>query len=234
MLRRHLDIPLYDDSLRPLLCTHFDRAMDARGAHAVICRHGFGVTHRHNTIRNVLARHAFRAARLRCDLEVPHQLPDTARRPADLLVQPPPPAGSLSDRPTAYDVIVRSPYRSGSLSTAARDIAGAAEACDTKKLRTHARAVRDAYPLQSNAPLPLLEWYFVLLAFDTLGAPNARTISVLETLTQHVARRTSTTYGTAKLHLQQRLSFAIWSSVASATLARMPYHGAALSHIAQL
>ena len=235
MLRRHLDTPMFDDSIRPLLCIHCHRPMDARGDHATVCRHGFGLIHRHNIVRNVLARHAFRAAGLQCDFEVPFLLPDTARRPADLLVQPPaPPSGAPPDRPTAYDVTIRSPYRSGALSSAARNLAGAAEAGDTAKLSSHARAVRDAYHLQSDASLPPLDWAFVPLAIDTLGAPSARTTGVLETLAHLIARGTSSTYGTPKHRLQQRLSFAIWSSVASATLARMPYHGAALSHPAQV
>ena len=235
MLRRHLDTPVYDDSIHPLVCAHCHRSMDARGDHASICRHGFGVIHRLETVRNVLARYAFRAAGLQCDLEVPYMLPDTARCPADLLVQPTaPPAGAPPDRPTAYDITVRSPYRSGALSTAALNIAGAAEAGDTEKFSAHARAVRAVYHLQSDAPLPPLEWYFCPLAFDTLGAPSERTNSVLETLAHQIARRTSTSYGTAKLRLQQRLSFAIWSSVASATLSRMPCHDVALSHPAQV
>ena len=235
MLKRHLDTPVYDDSIIPLLCTHCQRPMDTRGDHAAMCRHGYGVVHRHNILRNALARHAFRAAGLRCDLEVPSLLPGTSHRPADLLVQPaPPPAGDLPDRPTAYDVTVRSPYQAAALSPAAQDLAGAAEAADNAKLRTHARTVREVFHLLPNAPLPTLDWHFVPLAFDTLGAPSARTTGVLETLSHRIARRTSTTYGSAKLRLSQRISFAIWSSVASATLAQMPYHDVALSCPAQV
>ena len=209
--------------------------MDARGDHAAICVTGFGAVHRHNTVRNLLSRYAFRAAGLSADLEVPFLLPGTAHRPADILVQPPtPPAGAPPERPVAYDVTIRSPYRRGSLSLAARGLAGAAEAAHVDKLRVHARIVRDAFHLQSDAPLPLLDWAFVPLAFDTLGAASARTMATLETIAHRISTRTCSSYGTAKLRLLQRISFAIWSSVASATLARMPYHGAALSSPAQV
>ncbi|CDF40212.1 unnamed protein product [Chondrus crispus] len=209
--------------------------MDARGDHAAICRHGFGVVHRHNTVRNLLARHAFRAAGLCCDLEVPSLLPNTANRPADILVQPAsPPSGALPDRPTAYDVTVRSPYCRSTMSLAAKGLAGAAEAADLDKLRVHSRTVRDAFHLQPDSPLPLLDWHFVPLAFDTLGATSSRTMAVLEYLAHRIANRTYSSYGTAKIRLLQRISFAVWSSLASATLSRMPYHGAALSSPAQV
>ena len=235
MLRRHSDSQVYDDSIQPLLCSHCRRPMDIRGDHAAMCRHGFGTVHRHNTVRNTLARHAFRAAGLSCDMEVAFLIPGTAHRPADLLVQPaPPPAGALPDRPTAYDVTVRSPYRVGALIQAARGIAGAAEVADADKLRTHGRIIRSALHREANAALPLLDWHFVPLTFDTLGAPSACSTSVLESLAHQIAIRTGTIFGTAKSRLSQRLSYAIWSSVASATVARMPYHGAALSCPAQV
>ena len=224
MLRRHLDTPVYDDSIKPLLCSHFRRPMDTRGDYAVLCRHGFGVVHRHNTVRNALSRHSFRAAGLQCDLEVPFFIPGTAHCPSDILFQPaPPPAGALPDRPTAYDVTIRSPYRAGALVPAAPHLAGAAEVADANKLRTRARIIRSARHLQSDATIPPLDWHFVPLAFDTLGAP------VLDSLAHQIAIRTGATLGTAKCRLSHRLGYAIWSSVAAATLARVPYHGPALS-----
>ncbi|CDF35682.1 unnamed protein product [Chondrus crispus] len=44
--------------------------------------------HRHNTLRNQLATHAFRVAGRACTLEVPFLIPNTNHRPADILVQP--------------------------------------------------------------------------------------------------------------------------------------------------
>ena len=124
---------------------------------------------------------------------------------------------------------MRSPYRAGALLIAARRIAGAAEVADADKLRAHARKVRAALHLEANADLPRLDWNFISLAFDTLGAPSARTTSVIVHLARQIANRTGTSFGTAKSRLSQRLSYTIWSSVASAIIARMPYHGSALS-----
>lgn len=235
MLRRHLDTPVYDDSRAPLQCSHCGRAMDKRGDHAANCKHGYGATHRHNIVRNTLARQAFRAAGLACDREVPFLIPGTAHRPADLLVQPSPPAaGALPDRPTAYDVTICNPYTAANMNSAARSIAGAAEGAHTRKLRTHDRILRAALHLQADDPLPPLDWHFVPLAFDTLGAWSTRTTAVLEHVAHQIALRSGCSFGIAKTRLAQRLSFAIWSSVAAATIARMPCHGSAPSYPPQV
>lgn len=184
--------------------------MDTRGDHAAMCNHGFGAVHRHNTVRNALGRHAFLAAGQHCDLEVPFLIPSTTHRPDDTLIQPaPPPASALPERRNAYDVIIHSPYLAGALVPAARRMAGAAEVAD--------------------AALRPLDWHFVPLAFDTLGAPSAHTVAELDSPAHQIAIRIGTTLGTAKSRLSQRLSYAIWSSVAAATLARMPFHGPASS-----
>ena len=230
MLRRHLDTPVYENSVAPLRCSHCQRVIDARGDHAANCKHGYGAVHRHNIVRNTLARQAFRAAGLACDCEVPFLIPGTAHRPADLLVQPaPPPASALRDHPTAYDVTFCNPYTAANLLSAARSIAGAADAAHTRKLRNHDRILRAALHLQSNAPIPPLEWYFVPLAFDTLDAWSAQTTAALDAVSQKIATRSRSTFGFAKTRLAQRLSYAIWSSVAAATIAHMPCHGSAPS-----
>ena len=102
------------------------------------------------------------------------------------------------------------------------------------RLRVHARIVREALHLPSEVPLPNLEWHFFSLAFDTLGVASDRTMEVLETMAHRIANHICSSYGTAKLRLLQRISFTIWSNVASATIARMPYHGAALSSPARV
>ena len=230
MLRRHLDTPVSDNSVVPPRFSHCQRVMDARGDHAANCKHGYGAVLRHNIVRNTLSRQAFRAAGLACDFEVPFLIPGTAHRPADLLVQPaPPPAGALPDHPTAYDLTVCNPYTAANLLSAARSIAGAADAAHTRKLRIHDRTLRAALHLQSNTPIPPLEWHFVPLAFDTLGAWSAQTTAVLDAVSQKIATRSGSTFGIAKTRLSQRLSYAIWSSVAAATIARMPCHGSAPS-----
>lgn len=204
--------------------------MDARGDDAANCKHGYGVMHRHNIVRNTHARHAFRAGGLQCDREVPLHISRTAYRPADLLVQPaPPPPGSIPDWPTAYDVTVRNPYTAALLHRATLSIAGAAVAAHTTKLRAHERTLRAVLHFDSTAPLPCLDYHFVPLDFGTLSTWSARTTAVLESIAPRIATGTGTTFGIAKLRLSQRISYAIRSSVASATLARMPYHGSALS-----
>ena len=56
MLRRQLDLPVYENSTPTLTCPHCHRRMNCRGDHATKCSHGFGFTHRHNTLRNSVAK----------------------------------------------------------------------------------------------------------------------------------------------------------------------------------
>lgn len=195
MLRRHLDIPVYDDSVRPLICSHCSKPMDSRGDHATICKHGFGVVHRHNTVRNTFARDVVKPAGMSYDFEVPLLLPNTHRRPADILVQPgPPAAGAPPDKSTAYDTTVRSPFRQGIIRKAALTRGGAAEAADAPKWSLHNRTLRDVYDVPAHLPLPDLDWQFVPLAFDTLGAPSTGTIAVINDFSRRISFRSASSY----------------------------------------
>ena len=170
MLRRHLDIPVYDDSVRPLICSHCSIPMDSRGDHDTIGKHGFGVVHHHNTVRNTLARNVVKPAGLSYDFEVPLLLLNAHRRPADLLVQLGPlAAGAPPEKSTGYDITVRSPFRQGIIRKAALTHAGAAEAADAARLCLHHRTLCDVYDVPAHLPLPDLDWQFVPLAFDTWG-----------------------------------------------------------------
>ena len=184
--------------------------MDPRGDHATKCKHGFGITHRHNSLRNCIARQLFKPSGLAYRLEVSFLIPDTAHRPADILVQAgPPPPGALPERPTAYDVTVRSPFRSGIINKAAKQRAGAAEAADADKVQTLNRTLRDALLIAATDPIPPLDWTFTPLAFDTLGAPSARTVSVIEVHAQKIAFRSCMSYAAAKSRIEQHLSYSI-------------------------
>ena len=198
--------------------------MDPMGDHASICKKGFGVVHRHNSVCNAFARHVLRPAGLAYSLEVPFLLPNSSRRPADILVQPTPPRpGERARKPTAYDITVRSPYIRSNIYEAAQSFAGAAELADKDKLRKHQQVVRNVQLANANRLPTELDWTFVPLAFDTLGAPSARTRAVIEEHAIKIAFRTPATPATIKLRLQQRLSYVVWSSVAAAAiLARMP------------
>ena len=227
MLRRHLDVPVYGDSITPLRCPHCSKRMDALGDHATHCKTGFGMIHRHDTVRNQIATHAFRAAGLACTLQVPFLVPNTNHRPADILVQPVlPPPGMLPDKPTAYDVTIRSPFTTANIRQSSRRPAAAAEAGELSKHQTLRRTLREALRIPTDAGIPTLNWHFEAISFDTLGACSSHTMAVIETLALKISHRSHCAYGTAKLRLQQRISYAIWSSVATAILARMPSHTA--------
>lgn len=231
MLRRHLDAPITFDSISPLRCAHCSKPLDPRGDHATICSHGFGLVHRHNTVRNVFARHVFRGAGLAYSLEVPFLLPNSAARPADILVQPSPPAPGLPcDKPTAYDVTICSPFRRGMMYPAARQSAGAAEAADVRKRQALERTIRSTLLIDDHLPPPPLDWHFQPLSFDTLGAPSQSTLHVIHEHAKLIALRSSCTIASAQARIHQRLSFAIWSTVAAAILSRLPTHVADISY----
>ena len=231
MLRRHLDAAVTHDSISPLRCAHCSRQMDARGDHATMCSHGFGTINRHNTVRNVFSRQVFRAAGLASSIDAPFLIPNTAARPEDILVQPSPPApGCPPDKPTAYEVTVCSPFRRGKMNQAARHRGGAAYAAALRKRKELGRTICDALLIPDNCSAPVLDWHFQPLAFDTLGASSQCTLQVIDTHAKLMALRNSCTTATAKSRIHQRISFAIWSSVAAAILSRLPTHEADLSY----
>lgn len=144
--------------------------------------------------------------------------------PSRRLVQPPPPpSGCPPDRPAAYDITVRSPYAQTFLRQAALQPAGAAELADTAKLQGFLQTVRDALSVPPNAdPSAHVEWHFVNLAFDTLGALSKRTERVLDPFGTRIEYKSQQPFQTAKLVIQQRLSYVVWSTDASSPLSCLP------------
>ena len=223
MLRRRLDAPVTNDSISPLRCAHCSKRMDARGDHATICSHGFGTMHRHDTVRNVPARHLFRVAGLAYWLELPFLIPNTAARPADILVQPPPPAPGLPpEKPTAYDVTICSPFRRRILYHAARHRGGATDAASVRKSKALQHTIRNALLVEDDHRPPPIDGHFQPLSFDALGAPSQSTVRIIEDHAKFMALRNACTIATAKSRNHQRRSFAVWSSVTAAILSRIP------------
>lgn len=226
MLRRHLEIPVYDNSTQ-LRCTQCHAAMDPQGDHAASCCSGYGFTHRHNNVRNTLASHLFRAVGLVARIEVPFLVPGTSLRPADIFVQPPTsPPGAAPSLPVAYNVTVRRPDCSGVLRCATRArlgvLSASADIADTNKLRNHERQLHSAYNLPTSVPFPTLHWQFVPLAFDAFGAFSTRTASVLKEHATRLAYRSVSTPATILHQLRQLVKAVIWSSAAVAILVRIP------------
>ena len=205
--------------------------MDARSDHATICSYGFGKVHWHNTVRNVLTRHLLRVAGLAYSLEVPFLILSNTARSADILVQSPPPAPVLPpDKPTAYDFTICSPFRRGMLYHAACHRGGATDAASVRKSKALELTIRNALLIEDHHRPPPLDWHFQPLSFDALGAPSQSTVRINEDHAKLMALRNSCTIATAKSRIQQRLSLALWSSVAAAILSRIPTHAADISY----
>ena len=169
-------------------------------------RHGVGSScHRHNAVRNILARSLFREAGFAYNLKVPLLLPGTAQRLADILVQPSPPSlRQPMEKPAAYDVKIRSPYRCGVIANVAQQKAAGAEEAHEDKIRTHTRNVGDTLQLTGTRELPELDWTFAPLAFDTLEAMSQRTLSVIETHARRIAARSYCSIAMTKARVLQQ------------------------------
>lgn len=102
ILQRHLDLPLYNDDIDDLLWAHRQEPIDPRGDHALICRHGFGVVRRHNSLPNDIARSVIKRAGLRFTLGNPFLVEGRSFRSADIFAQPAAPGpGGTPGKPTA-------------------------------------------------------------------------------------------------------------------------------------
>ena len=208
--------------------------MDVLGDHATHCKTGFGMIHRHETVQNQIATHAFRAAGLACTLEVPFLVPNTNHSPADILVQPGlPPPGMLPDKPTAYGVTIRSQFTTENIRQSAKRPAAAAEAGELSKHHNLRRTLHEALQIPIEAEIPILNWHYDAISFDTLGACATYTMTLIEALALKIYHRSHCAYGAVKLRLQQRISYAIWSSVATTILSGMPSHTADLKYPVQ-
>ena len=230
MVRRHLDLPVYEVSTPTLTSPHCHRRMDCSGDHATKRSHGFGFTHRHNTLRNPIARKAVKPAGLAYNVEVPFWIPDTSLRLADILVR----TGTFHANeqytcPIVYDVTVRSPFTTDALKSAAALRAGASEVGEKEKYQTLRRNLHNALQLHDTDPILPLDWQFFPLAFDTYGAPSMNTTKFIEEHALKIAFRTTTSYANAKQTIEQHLSYSIWSSTAEAILSRLHSSLAALT-----
>lgn len=76
-----------------------------------------------------------------------------------------------------------SPYRTAAISPAARRHGGVTEVAGFDKPSMHTSHVRLELYLQSNTPLAILNWFFILITFDIFDAPRERinVFSILST-----------------------------------------------------
>ena len=224
MLRRHLGLPVYDDTARPLRCAECTEPMDAGGDHGSdLCKKGLGWNNRHSAVVRVFGHDVFRAAGAGTSYEVPYLVPGLNLRPADILVHPlPSPGSEAPPRETAYDVTITSPFATGALNKAAsgpRALANSAD--DAKRRKLGQRLI--SVPRDSDTPLQL-GWGFQPLAFDSLGTPSDGTTKVIEEYSTRIAARTGPTPKTVQTRIYQKLSYAIWSACAASILGRAPQH----------
>lgn len=132
-------------------------------------------------------------------MEVPFLIPDGTRRPADILVQTCARiANGVLERPTAFDVTIRSPYIANAKISAVTKQAGGAETAEKAKQSELKRHLREALRLNKADPIPPLEWKFVPLAFDTYAAPSAPATKVMEEHARKITYGTASSYSNTK------------------------------------
>lgn len=140
--------------------------MDHHGDHALPCKYGLRVVHRHNSLRTAITRSAIKPAGTRLKLEDASLVGGHNFRPANIVAQTrSPPAAETPSKSTAYDVTVPHSFKRGCILAAASHIAGAAELASFQKAGRRGRQLQEA-------GLASPDWDLVPVGSDTPGAPS--------------------------------------------------------------
>lgn len=83
-------------------------------------------------------------------------------------------------------------------------------------------AFRGNLSLNDTAEMPDLGFHFVPLALDPLGAPSVRVATTVKCYALQVSMPSASMTATVATWIWQKLSLAMWSSLAAAILAPMP------------
>ncbi len=169
----------------------------------------------------VLGGDLFRAAGAGVRYAVRGLMPESKKRPSDILMDPRTHPDSLGPpRPIAYDVTVSSPFGEGTMLACAKKPRAAANAASARKIRAFTDAVSRTPPEPNSTSRT---WFdFVPLAFDSLGCPSDKTAQVIDEHAQQIAMRSHCSTDNVKARLYQRLSYAIWSTCAVSIISRAP------------
>ena len=229
MLRRHLGLDLYEDTHRPLLCSHCGQQMDTTGLHATeSCRSGWTQVHEHGAVQRTMAYDVLRPAGCATSFEEKLLIPDTRSSPADIFVPVPPPTGANDDatrRPIAYDITVRATLsgESGRILPAARTQNGSATQGEKRKWSQLNKKLQAATGSATRSFKP--HWRFFPLGFDSYGAMSVTIPKEIAILMPRIAQRTHTTLGHATQLVQNAISYAIWTLAAVSIVSRQPMAG---------
>lgn len=142
----------------------------------------------------------FRPAGPSEQLETPVFLPGINLRPADILLQP---SAAPPGPPACTTVCV-------------------ATLADAGKLRSLESAVCMNLSLTDTASIPDLGFNLVPLAVNTFGAPPERAVATAKQHAWQISMGSAGTPAIAKTRIWQKMSFAIWPSIATVILARLP------------
>jgi len=126
-VRRHLGLQVFDGSSQ---CPSCRRAvLDPLGDHALLCRHGSGVFHRHNRLRDILFS-LVKASGLGATREAPRVVHYSRMRPGDIMTYYEFRSGHAKN---AYDVSVTNTFARATLARAAKAAGAACQDAEGRK-----------------------------------------------------------------------------------------------------
>ena len=186
-----LGLPIYADTNTKQICPSCSRQSDPFGDHAVGCPAEADRIHRHDRLRDALFS-AAQAAALAPRKEVPHLIPGSQSRPADLFL----PAWRRG-APTAVDVTVISPLQSQLVSQSAITPGHSLTVAEARKRRAHEEALANAGVL------------FLPLPVEATGGWSEASLEFLRDLGGMLGHRAGGDPGTTTAHLLQRLAITL-------------------------
>ena len=207
MLRRHLDLDLLPN---PAKCKFCGRTMDVKGDHAFAhdCKTGTHKTDRHNHVRDICLGLAKDAAVSGARLEAQHLLPNSGRKPGDIVADHYH-AGFMT---TAFDVTISYTLQPSSLSNAAKTTGHVAEAAHIRKLS------------KSLEQCKAQNIKFVPPAWESTGGATDMVHSLIERWSNAAADRSGIERQIVRNGVYAKLSVAIQRSNARAILDRITEH----------
>ena len=164
-------------------------ALDPHGDHASICSGTFGLSHRHNRIRDFFVA-LFRSAGFSCKSEVEGLLGPTKDRPADILVED----WNGSYRATCFDVSVVSPVCDSNRIASSNTPGIAVKNAEKKKFDKYLKVCNE----KGLGLYPLL--------FSSFGSPSDRVNSVLDRIAHMTHEKDNIPFSVALMRIRQKLS----------------------------
>jgi hypothetical protein len=194
-------------SKNQMRCNKCDSVLDEYGYHALTCKHGGDLTHRHNAVRDVILK-SCQMAGWSPGSETPGLIANSDERPADIFIP-----HHTNGKSCAADIAVTHALQPSSITYAAREASGAAT--------RYAKMVKD------KKYKKLLEDQdygidFLPLVVDCFGAWDQRAIKFFKKIAGSISKFKSRPYSETISQLMEKISVTLMRANAKALLRRRP------------